>query len=107
MADELGESPIQDEITGLEEEVKALRLENKELLKTVVDHTFNDHSPECVCNKVTPFCTCYAHLPLNLCIIFESFFKHIWKVVFKFKVKLTVTMACCFWGHCPMFCMDT
>ena len=37
MADELGESPIQDEIARLEEEVKALRLENKELLKTVDD----------------------------------------------------------------------
>ena len=31
MVDEPGESPIQDEIARLEEEVKALRLENKEL----------------------------------------------------------------------------
>ena len=37
MADELGESPIQDEIARLEEDVTALRLENKELLKTVDD----------------------------------------------------------------------
>ena len=37
MADELGESPIQDEIARLEEEIKALRRENKELLKTVDD----------------------------------------------------------------------
>ena len=37
MANELGESPIQDEIARLEENVKALRLENKELSKKVDD----------------------------------------------------------------------